>query len=319
MVRDMSLSVRLLALLAATAVAIPSLSALTLDLTEAQGFNLLTWGNATLLNSDTEGRVAVGGNASFNSYSVGTHAVNPTPQTGSLIVKGNLTAGNGQVYNGSIYVGGTYSGPSSYNLNSAPGSVTQSGMGAAVPFNFGAAQAALTSKSSLYGTQAETGTSILQWSTMTLTGTNTGLNVFTVSAAELAATSTLSINVAAGSQVLINVTGSSVSMGNMGINGNFDSSNVLFNFYQAGALALTGIGVEGSILAPLANVSFYSGQMNGQLIANSFAGATWGVGELHQRPFNNRTNNVPDNWSTGWALVGALAAVAVAARRNLYG
>ena len=34
---------------------------LGLDISEAQDFNLLTWGNATFLNSDTEGRAAVGG------------------------------------------------------------------------------------------------------------------------------------------------------------------------------------------------------------------------------------------------------------------
>src|SRR5690606_40816713 len=91
---------------------------------------------------------------------------------------------------------------------------------------------------------------------------------------------------------------------NMGLFG-VTSTNTLFNFHEATALSMSGIGVEGSILAPLADVSFISGQMNGQLIAKSFAGAQWGVGELHHHPFNNQPEppvSVPDTASTGLLL-----------------
>jgi choice-of-anchor A domain-containing protein len=278
-----------------------------LSLSEAQDFNLLTWGNASLINSDTEGRVAVGGSAIFSSYSIGTHATNPTPTTASFIVAGDLAAGHGQVFNGSILVGGTYSGPG-YALNSAAGSVTQFGMGSAVPFDFGAAKTALTAKSLAFGSEAETGTSILQWSTLTLTGSNADVNVFNVTAAELANASSIVLNATAGSRVLINVSGASATFSNKGLHG-FTPTLTVFNFYEATVLNMAGIGVEGSILAPRADVSFVSGQMNGQLIANSFSGASWGVGELHNHPFNNQTPppvSVPDGASTGLLVIGAL-------------
>lgn len=298
------------------ALAAPAVHAATINISEAQDFNLLTWGNASLINSDTEGRVAVGGNALFSSYSIGTHASNPTSTTASFVVGGNLAAGHGQVYNGSIYVGGTYSGPG-YALNSAPGSVTQFGMGSAVPFDFGAAKTALTAKSLAFGTEAETGTSILQWSTLTLTGNNADVNVFNITAAELSGTSTLVLNATAGSRVLINVSGTSATFSNKGLQG-FSPTHTLFNFYEAAVLNMSGIGVEGSILAPLANVSFLSGQMNGQLIANSFSGASWGVGELHNHTFNNQTTtqSVPDAASTGLLVLGALAGAALLRRRQ---
>ncbi|HVU34701.1 MAG TPA: choice-of-anchor A family protein [Opitutaceae bacterium] len=298
-------------------VAVAWAQATPVNLSEAGSFNLLTWGNASLLNSDAEGTVAIGGNATFNQYSVGTKANQALPTDASLVVGGNLTAGNGQVYNGSIYVGGTYSGPG-YSLNSAAGSVTQAGLGLGVPFDFAGARTALTAKSESYGAEASTGTSLLQWSTLTLTGSNTDLNVFNISAADLAAASTLTIDVAANSHVLINISGSSATFSNKGIDGTFAATNTLFNFYQATSLNMSGIGVEGSILAPHADVSFLSGQMNGQLIANSFSGASWGVGELHNYPFNNQppTSSVPDAGSSLTLVLTALGMIALFARRG---
>ncbi|MCX6954825.1 MAG: choice-of-anchor A family protein [Verrucomicrobia bacterium] len=320
----MSLSSRILAFaLTLAAGAAVAARGTTIDLSEAQGYNLLTWSNATLLNSDTEGRVAVGGNATFSGYSVGNQASNPTPATGSLVVGGNLTATGGQVYNGSIYVGGTYSGPG-YSLNSAAGSVTSYGLGNAVPFDFAAAKTALTAKSLAYGAEAANGTSVLQWSTLTLTGTQTGLNalnIFNITAAQLASASSLVLNVAAGSHVLINVSGTSVNFSNKGLSG-FDPENTLFNFYQANSLTMSGIGIEGSILAVNAAVNFQSGQMNGQLIAKSFGGAAWGVGELHEHPLDSQlpplvpptqSISVPDTATTS-LLVGLAFALLLAAR-----
>lgn len=304
-----------LAFLSLTALALNA-APITLNLSEAQDYNLLVWGNATLLNSDTEGRVAVGGNASFSSYSVGTHVPAGNPLGGNLVVGGNLTAGHGQVYNGSIYVGGTYNGPG-YALNSAPGSITSTGLGAVgLPFDFADAQSALTAKSQTYGTAAANGSAQLQWSTLTLTGTDDSLNIFNITSAMLNSASTLVLNVAASSHALINVSGAAASFSNMGLFG-VTSTHTLFNFHEATSLAMSGIGVEGSILAPLADVSFISGQMNGQLIAKSFAGAQWGVGELHHHPFNNQPETsvpVPDTASTGLLLGLGLLSLPLARR-----
>lgn len=165
---------------------------------------------------------------------------------------------------------------------------------------------------------AETGTSILQWSTLTLTGNNADVNVFSITAAELSGASTLVLNATAGSRVLVNVSGVSATFSNKGLQG-FSPSLTVFNFYEATVLNMAGIGVEGSILAPLADVSFVSGQMNGQLIANSFSGAAWGVGELHNHTFNNQTTpplSVPDVASTGLLVGGALIGAMALRRRR---
>ena len=301
-----SLSFRLLTVALAVFPVAFGVKAIQVTLPDAGSYNLITWSDATLQNSDIQGTVAVGGNATFSSYSIGGSANNASPTDPSFVVNGNLTAGNGQVYNGSIYVGGNYSGPG-YNLNTAPGSVTQTGMGSAVPFNFAVAQSALTASSATYGATAATGSSLLQSSTLTLTGLDPTLNIFNITAAQLMSASTLQINVASGSHVLVNVSGNSATFANMGILGTASATNTLFNFYQATTLLLSGIGVEGSILAPLANVNFTSGQMNGQLIANSFTGP----GELHNHPFGNQTNppTVPDSAATILLFLCSLGAL----------
>jgi choice-of-anchor A domain-containing protein len=291
-----------------------NLPAVTVSLAEAHDFNLLTWNNANLRWSDTEGRVAVGGNATFHGYRIG-ETTNLTPATGSFIVGGNLTVsdGGGEVHKGSIYVGGTYSGPS--DLNKQPGSFISTNLGSAVPFDFASAKTALIAKSISWGAEASTGTSLLQWSTLTLTGSDAELNIFNITAAELASAYTLTINTPLNAHVLINISGTTANFSNKGINGTFTTTTTVFNFYEATMLEMCSIGIQGSILAPMADVKFYNGQMNGQLIAKSFDGASWGgaVGQMNNNPFQNQTppepvpTNVPDSGSTALLLLGALA------------
>ena len=282
-------------------------NSISLDLSAAQGYNLLTSGNAGLSNSDTEGAVAIGGSATLNGYSIGGSAGIVTPSTPALIVGGTLTAGSANVYEGSIDVGGAYSGPA--GLNSASGSTLHANLGAGgIPFNFSNAFSTLDSNSLLYGSQAANGASSLQWSTLTLTGSNASLDIFDITAAMLQSASTITINAPTSAQVLINVSGASATLSNAGFSGTFNSdANTLFNFYQATLLNISGICVNGSVLAPLANVTFNSGQLNGELIASSFTGS----GELHEDTFNSQVaphSTVPDSCNTA-GLIGALLVV----------
>lgn len=302
--------------LLALAAWLPALQAgpVGLNIAEAEGYNLVTWDNATLLNSSMQGHAAVGGNASFSGYSLGSGAAAADPSTAALVVGGNLTATNGSVSGGSIYTGGTYTGPG-YNLNTKPGSAVNANLGEAnLPFDFASAEAALSDRSLAYAGEAATGSSLFQWSTLTLTGTRTDLNIFDIDSLTLANTSSLVIDVAAGSQVLINVSGTNVVFGNKGISANVGAANLLFNFHEATNLTISGIGIQGSVLASFAHVNFSSGHLNGQLIAKSYGGASWGTGSLGMTGFDNRpfaedilpTEKVPDVTNTGMLLFGAL-------------
>ena len=79
--------------------------AIPLSLGPAGDFNIFVFGDDTQGNSDTEGRVAVGGNAYFNnSWTVGSKE---SKGTTSLIVGGNLknsftTLNGGILVNGNV-------------------------------------------------------------------------------------------------------------------------------------------------------------------------------------------------------------------------
>ena len=220
-------------------------------------------GNFASQNTDSAGNIAAGGNVSLQNYSVASGiAGNPSasPNPARLVVGGNLTAVNGGVgqgQNGALYVGGT----TSLTSFTATG-----GLFAQSLVNFSAAQTQYQNLSTAWGGLAATGASTLQFGTLTLTGANSGLNVFSLAAADLTGSNTVNINAPTGSTVLINVTGNNAVFqnGQVFLNG-ISSAYVMYNFINATSVNLAGSkNPMGSILAPLAGVA-------GMLRANAAA------------------------------------------------
>ena len=83
---------------------------------------------------------------------------------------------------------------------------------------------------------------------MTLTGTNSNTDYFNVKGSDLSSANTLNISAPAGATVIVNVDGTSDSFTNAGMNliGGQPRSKVLFNFYQATSLTLSGVQFEGA-------------------------------------------------------------------------
>jgi len=271
----------------------------------AENFNAVVFGNLTAVAGDTEGRLAVGGNMTASSYAVGPLAA-PDAGTNSLVVGGNLNAQGGwQVFNGNTKYGGT--------LVNAPSMVApytlqqQSGV-----YDFAGRKTEFINISNSLAGLATTGTHVYQWSTYTLTGTNAGLNVFNVNAADWAAASNRIIDAPSGSTVLINVSGASGSLANgMALQGGIDRTRVMLNYSQATNLSFSNIGVEGSLLAPNAFLNLASGNVNGISVidgANQVNG-----GEFHNWTFNGSTP-VPEPATL--LVLGGLSALAARRRRN---
>jgi len=59
--------------------------------------------------------------------------------------------------------------------------------------------------------------------------------------------------------------------------GFFPDERILYNFYEADFLEIASIEVHGSVLAPRADVLFYNGHIEGNLIARLLAGDSTGV------------------------------------------
>jgi choice-of-anchor A domain-containing protein len=296
-----------------------------LALGPAADFNIFVFGDDTQGNSDTEGRVAVGGNAYFSAsgWTIGTQAsgsttnlivggnlsntyntvhgnvlvngnvawTGPTIQ-GSLAVNGNANFGNsgGQI-NGPVDVVGTYTAPNYFPANQHPATVTP------LPFNFASVKTSLQGESNYLAGITPNGNTAVSFGALVLTasGPTNSFYVFDVTGAQMTAAAGhgLSITVPTGSTVVVNVDGTSDSMTSMGISLNgVDNQHVLYNFSQATSLTVNQIGIEGTILAPNAAVNFINGQINGSLIAQSIAGQ----GESHQHLFigNLPTNPIPE-------------------------
>ncbi len=249
----------------------------TFDLGVASDYNLFVIEDVDQPSSDTQGKVAVGGDANFANYSIGDQL---PPNSGNvLIVGGTLTYTSGRVYNGNVVYGNSTNLP-------APGVTVDGTISQGFPIDFAAAKTFLESLSLSLSGYTVNGTTTFQWGGLTLTGTDPFLNVFSVSGANLSAANNVSINVPNGSAVLVNIDGYTINWtGGLSVNGTA-INNVLYNFYQATSITIQGIDIRGSILAPFADIDFAAGVINGQMICKSLTG----MGQMNQSPFGG---NIP--------------------------
>jgi choice-of-anchor A domain-containing protein len=221
-----------------------------------------------------------------------------------MVVGGNLNYSNSVVHKGSLLVGGAS------NLNNVAVTNGTASKGKLIDF-----EAAKTQYSNLSDSLADTtsnGTYSLSYGNLVFTGTDGTLNSFTIKAPDFQSASSMAINAPSGSTVVINIAGDQINFQNLGLRVNgTDKSNVLFNFYEATSLSLSGLTVQGSILAPNAAVKFNSGTIQGTLISNSLTGS----GTFEYSSFNGSLpTTVPE--PTGIALIGIAGTLALLLRRR---
>lgn len=225
----------------------------------AANFQLYTLGDLYLNGNNITQRGAAGGNATF----VGTGVGGGSGSDASLVVGGDLKYINGGSLSGGALVGGANNAPTYIGGISA-------GQGV-LPVNFDIENTRLKNLSSTLGGMTANGTANVQWGGLSLTGSDSVLNVFSITTSQLAQTNWLSTNINSNSQVLVNVFGSAASLGG---GWSFNTpSNVLWNFVDATQLTMGGIYFGGSVLAPNAAFQGNGGTLAGNLIVGSFNGA----------------------------------------------
>ncbi len=231
----------------------------------ASGFNLWTFGDAFLKGADAQGPVAIGGQATLDTFGVATGFAIPAPGAG-LVVGGNLAFANGAVDNGSAYVAGSASG-----TFGVPNGTLHANVGAGgLPIDFAATNALLRANSLAWAAAAPTGTVANVFSTLTFTGANSGLNVFQIGSNQLPGITGLAFNVPAGATAFVNVAGASASFSALGValNG-LTRDRLLFNLPNATSLLVENISFQGSILAPNAALTHRSANIEGNVIVGS--------------------------------------------------
>ncbi|HSC66534.1 MAG TPA: choice-of-anchor A family protein [Cellvibrio sp.] len=267
-------------------------SAISIDLGPANGYNLFIKENFTQPGADSQGKIAIGGNADIGQYDVGVNYEPGTSRDGKqfwttpgkysdvLVVGGNLTTTQWAWGNikGNLVLGGELTNGSS--KNAVLGTTTK-----ATPIDFTSAFKQFDDLSKTLAGEANTGSLDFKYNNwLLLDGTSKNdVYVTNITGNMLAnATDLTATGLDQNDTLVINVSGKNINFDslNYGKRESFSAlgmsaSNILYNFFEAENITFSG-GIKGNILAPNANFTFLQGDLSGQVIAKSWTGG-WGA------------------------------------------
>ena len=278
----------------------------------AGAYNVFLTGNlgtasAPFQNSDTEGNVAVAGNAYLSGDAING---NNTSGEAALVVGGSLTDNSGSV-NGNVFAGGSVTLTGGATIK---GSLSLTGANTTLSSGDASSPTAIYTTSSTtvndpsYWTKAQTSggpatpldvfgtstdvtnasTSLTALSgatnvsstggTINIALSKNGLNVIDLTLSNGATVNSINITDANGvipTGLIINVNGNNLNFtnGSFTYPSNLSANQVLYNFGNATSISASGIAFQGALLAPLATVNFSNGQLDGALIANNYTGS----------------------------------------------
>lgn len=248
----------------------------------AQDYNVFVLGNHMQSFSASEGRVAVGGNAIYNSYNIGS-VLTMSSTREDLIIGGSVDIIGGTNYNGNSVVS-TTSTILEYSMTNSNGVTPQPRVSNIIEFEeVGEYLKCVSTQCNTYGTS---GTIEAQANgRLYLRGSDSALNTYHLdsqningSGIGLSAITTLYIEAPIASTILINVSGSLLQLELLFVLWNGvqvtceQSSYILWNLPEATIVNANGSLLRGSILAPYADMTLMNGNVQGTVIAQSISG-----------------------------------------------
>ncbi|HET9958024.1 MAG TPA: choice-of-anchor A family protein [Polyangiaceae bacterium] len=241
---------------------------------ELDAVNVIVFQDATPDGADVEGRMYVGHDATLEGYSIASREPDLDCNQFALVVGNDLHASGGSVHAGQVSYGGTLD----ISAFSAACGISQGS--ATNPVDFAALEAKLTGYSVAFRNYPVNGVATLTDGTLLLAGTDPVLNVFSVSADQIA--SNVELSAPETASVIVNVSGTEITWQGKGFKLPDGAScrggssawchRILFNFYEAEQINLAGIGIQGSILAPYATLDGGGGNVDGQVIVRNLRG-----------------------------------------------
>ena len=264
--------------------------------------------NATITESTVlSGDVNVGGvftsaNAQINDGDINAGSVqltNTSVENGDIRSVDSVALVSSEVTDGSISAGGTV--VLDMNSTSSDGIIADAVTSSAIDnIDFDAIESEIKAQSLAFADMTVNGSTTFycQGDTSCADSTNVdgivfsgddSINIYDIDADWLSvANKSITYDFSTTSYNIINVTGDAVDLFNTGFfntafagqyqdndqNANYRhdgtyTNNILFNFVDATSVTIQSIGVKGSILAPYADIAFYNGHVDGNLIASS--------------------------------------------------
>lgn len=268
-------SIAILAFASSTLVAeISSSDVPSVTFGEAADFNIVAFGDfSSPYYSSTTGRMAIKGDLNLNNYGLAT-AIPGDDQDISVIVGGNFDFEYGKIYGGHTLVSGSAEQVSTIVRNGLTDSqVLLDNVDG--PFDFSDLEVELISRSRSLSELPASGQVVSQYGGLYLTGDcESPLQVFDVDGDLMLAAHTFQVScIPENASIVFNISGTSTGMSYMSLEPLKPMrERILYNFYEATSLTLTSMGVEGSILAPMADANNPTGQLHGTVIVKSWNG-----------------------------------------------
>jgi choice-of-anchor A domain-containing protein/RHS repeat-associated protein len=248
-------------------------SAQASSLGAAQQFNAFIRSNFTAAATDVQGRLAVGGDVSVTSYGTAT-GISTAPNEYVLLAGGSVTYTNGRIFTGSLLAEGDVHAITSEVRNGMePGSSIEGH--SQLPLNIATEFDVLEALATQLKDLTPNGSVLYQWGGTYLTGDCTSsFQVFSLDGAILKTSNSLVLEcVPEDATILFNISGNAPGFHNIGLTHlNPRASRILYNFYQATGIDFVNVGVEGTVLAPFADIVNPRGYLNGTIIAKSWNG-----------------------------------------------
>lgn len=277
----MARTMRLIGLVMLTIWSLANAYAQQINLGQAGNYSGFFFKHASNLQ-DVEGRLAVGGNLFIHSMSIGGK-VPVGSQIPSLVVGGSILGFD----SGSIWAGSQHNSYGVYR-GSKQGSVPaylDLRKADTLDLDFEAERDSLAYLSAQLRQSASTGTVAVSYNVVKLTGSGKSVEIFALNPDQITSGHDLVIqNVRSDAYVVLNIASDKLRSARFGITMTAlkgRHQKVLFNFYDAQVLQMTGVQVWGTILAPYACVCNSNGHVEGSVIADM-----WDSGmEIGYAPF----------------------------------
>jgi choice-of-anchor A domain-containing protein len=248
--------------------------------------NVLVRRTATVSNMRSGGRLSVGGNVTGANWQAGIDLPN-LPNRIDAAFNANVTSASGSAPNGSISVAGRVTG----SLQAAGSVRTEATPSIRTDMRWA------DDASSVWAQSASTAAVVVADSsvankTLRFEGQNTQVNVFSLTATQLASARKTQIRIPNGSMAIINVTGNSFTAAGSNDGTMWDGAaytaypagstsaiaeayrtHVVWNFPTATTINVSGFKLEGTLLAPKASVSTAGSEIYGSVFIDTMTSA----------------------------------------------